>query len=94
MTRVIVRQITQKNGDGAYMNVDEDEFSVSVWTFMHGLPTYLMQNGLEVRLIQFEDQEVADEWLEQNKSLFPKIAKLKETKTKIINDDPPLGWTP
>ena len=80
MTNVTVHQITQKSRgkNEAYLNVDIGEMHVSVWTSCYSQPTYLVQVGIQVRLIQFESQTMADKWLEGRKnSLKQRISRLE-----------------
>ena len=85
MTWVTVRQITSKATDtGAFMNVNEDDLHVSVAMQVWKCPTYLLQDGIHVKLIQFDYQEMADEWLEEHKkddwviTRLVEIPKIKE----------------
>ena len=79
MTWVTVRQITSQATDtGAYMNVKEDDLHVSVAMVVWKSPTYLLQDGTHVKLIQFDSQAMADEWLEEHKKDDWVITRLVE----------------
>ena len=80
MTWVKVRQISQQSNpiSGALMNVDEGDFHVRVMTIIHERPTCLIQYGINVQLIQFDDEEMADEWLEEHRKPKWKVTQLEE----------------
>ncbi len=63
MSNVEVHQLTSKCID-SFLNVDEGLYHVRVWTSSFSHPTYLLELGDHVGLIQFDDQAIADEWLE------------------------------
>ena len=80
MTWVTVRQITsQSTNSGAFMNVTEESLYVSVAVLVWKFPTYLIQDGIHVKLIQFDSQNMADEWLEEHKD-DNLVTKLEDTK--------------
>jgi hypothetical protein len=85
MTSVIVRQITSKDSGSklqAFMNVEEEAGSVSVWGTCYEHPTYLLMHDRIVwRIIQFDDEAYAKEWLAENGKLYSEIIKL-ESKEK------------
>ena len=62
---VSVSQLCAKNYSGkhtAYLNVLEDEYNaIGVWGNSYNLPTYLLQRLNEFQLIQFGDQDCANE---------------------------------
>ncbi len=71
MTDVTIHQITSRmSGMGikAFMNVDESDLYVHVWTSCYNSPTYLLQDKFQVGLIQFDSQQMADEWLNEHKN--------------------------
>ena len=79
MTWVTIRQITSKATDsGAFMNVDEEDLYVSVSMVVLRCPTYLIQDGIYAKLIQFDNQEMADEWLEEHKEDEWTVTRLEE----------------
>ena len=82
MTWITVRQITSKATNiGAFMNVREEDLHVSVAMVVWKSPTYLIQDGIHVKLIQFDSQEMADEWLEEHKNdgLITKLEDIGST---------------
>lgn len=79
--------VSQLNGQNhgnrpdPFLNVIEDAYNgIGVWGSCYNMPTYLLQREYEFRLIQFGDQECADEWLEENSKNFivTKLEKEKE----------------
>ncbi len=81
MTNVTVHQITQRSRgkNEAYLNIDIGESHVSVWTSCYSQSTYLIQVGIQIRLIQFESQARADEWLAGRENIErQKITKLEQ----------------
>ncbi len=80
MAWVKVRQISQQSNpiSGALMNVDEGDLHVQVSTIIYEHPTYLIQYEIVVKLIQFDDEEMADEWLEEYQKPNWKITRLEE----------------
>ena len=79
MTWLTIRQITsQATTIGAYMNVMEESLYVSVAMVVWKYPTYLIQDGIHAKLIQFDYQEMADEWLEEHKKDDWVITRLLE----------------
>ena len=69
MTSLKLNQLTQRMGRGAYLNIEEGDLHVYAWTSCYTQPTYLVQMGIQVGLIQFDSQEMADEWLEERKDV-------------------------
>ena len=90
MTDVTVRQITPRYSipgkPGPYINVMHDEFFVGVWTSVWDHPTYLLRHGITVTLVQFQDKDVAEEWLRKNACTFDTVELLK---TLPIGDEIP-----
>ena len=81
MAWVTVRQITSKaTNSGAFMNVKEEDLYVSVMMVVWKCPTYLIQDGIHAKLIQFDSQEMADEWLEERKKDDWVVLRLEEMK--------------
>jgi hypothetical protein len=74
MTFVKVEQITSKGDRGAFLNVEEEYGSVQVWGSIYNRPTYLFRDndkdGIEFRLIQFDDQDAADEYISEKSKLY------------------------
>ncbi len=85
MTWVTVRQISQtfKPINGAFMNVDESELHVSVSTIIYQHPTYLIQNGIHATFIQFDSQEMADEWLDEKRKPEWKVTRLEDVPVAV-----------
>lgn len=68
MTSVKVNQITSRdNGHGrnAFLNVEEEDGRIEVWGSPYKHPTYLLQSGIDFRLIQFDDHEWVHEFFER-----------------------------
>lgn len=85
MTSVTVHQLKQKHSgkNDAFMNVDVGGFHVRVWTSNYSHPTYLIQYGIQVELIQFDDQESANEWLKERNKIFKENEVVNVRITKL-----------
>jgi hypothetical protein len=85
MTSVTVHQLTSKHSGSklqAFMNVEEEIGFVSIWGACHEHPTYLLIHDEVVwKIIQFDNETFAEEWLSENRKLYSKIFKL-ESKEK------------
>jgi len=81
MTNVEIHQITPKvHAEGKpnpFINVDQEYYSVQVWTSIWRHPTYLLRSDTNVSLIQFQDQDIADEWLRGNSAFWDEVTKLE-----------------
>ena len=68
MTLVEVHQVTSKGDRGAFLNVEEKYGNVQIWGSVYNGPTILLRakEGIEFRLIQFDDQDCADEYISEN----------------------------
>jgi hypothetical protein len=78
MAFVTVHQITSKGKGDSFLNVEEEYGDVRVWGNLYERPTYLLQDGNEFQIVQFDDQITANEFFEE-KGLSYKITKLEET---------------
>lgn len=59
------------------MNIMHEDFLVGAWTSVWVHPTYLLRHGITVTLIQFQDKDIADEWMRKNACLYDTIELLK-----------------
>jgi hypothetical protein len=80
MAWITVHQVTSAQNTGAYLNVEERDGMVEVWTNIYQHPTYLLQNHNYSRFIQFDNDECADSWFSENDCSDYKIIKLEEVK--------------
>jgi hypothetical protein len=76
---VTVHQLQCKDKGLAFMNVDEEYGRIDVWGSIYNRPTYLLQDGVEFHIIQFESPEYANEFFEENGKSY-KVTKLEEVK--------------
>ena len=68
----------QATSGGAYLNIKTEQGGVYAWTCVYQRPTYLLCQSLTVILIQFVDEDWADEWLKehQNWEIVKRLDKL------------------
>lgn len=79
---VSISQLVSDHGN-AFLNVieDKDAFgAIGVWGSLYQKPTYLIQDGIQFILIQFNDEACAKEWLEEHPKKAAKAIKLEDTK--------------
>jgi hypothetical protein len=81
MTSVTVNQLSSEWGK-AILNVDTQPLSIAVWSCAYKCPTYLLQNGIHFMLIQFDNEPMEKEWLEENSHRYTKITKVEEVERK------------
>ena len=65
----------------AFLNVIEDAYGgIGVWGTCYSFPTYLLQDEQQFVLIQFSDQECADEWMKENADRYT-VTRLQHNKS-------------
>jgi hypothetical protein len=79
MTWVTVHQLTSRDKGGAFFNVEEEYGDIRVWGNLYEHPTYLLQDGNEFQIVQFDNIAYANEFFEE-KGLSYRITKLEEVK--------------
>lgn len=77
---VSVRQLKSVS-EQAFLNVDEKEGHIGVWASCYHLPVYLLQNGIHVYLMVFDNEDWAREWLDEHQYRFSHITRLAEVET-------------
>jgi hypothetical protein len=78
MASVTVHQLTSKSDKNySFLNVEEEYGNVQVWGSIYNRPTYLLQDSNLFYLIQFDDQNCADEFFEEKGSSFV-VTKIEE----------------
>jgi hypothetical protein len=85
MTHVTVHQLSSEWGK-SILNVSEGPLYVYVWGCNYKSPTYLLQNGIHFMLIQFDDEAMEKEWMEENQDKYTKITKVEEVERKDYGD--------
>jgi len=87
MTHVTVHQLTARNSEKVFLNVDNDVYGcVSVWGSCYQRRTFLIQKDCDFYLMQFENDEYYKEWQESESGKFWKDARITEI-LPIIKDD-------
>ena len=64
--QVEVQQLRSRIGDKCYLNVMTDDLAIGVWFGTFVCPVRLFERGGTVLLMQFESEQVMDEWIEKN----------------------------
>lgn len=72
---VSVSQLGSLSGK-SFLNVTEGYDLIGVWGSYYKRPTYLIQDEFQFHLMQFDNQEAADKWLNENKSPQGTVMKL------------------
>ena len=79
MTHVTVHQLTARDSDKVFLNVDNDIYGcVSVWGSCYQRRTFLLQKDVEFHLMQFANNECYKEWQESESGQFWKDGNVIE----------------
>lgn len=76
MAWVKVYQLNSKDNGGACLNTDEEYGHVSVWGCAYKFPVYLCRKGIMFRIISFDNEAYAAEWLENHSKEFEEFTLL------------------
>jgi hypothetical protein len=77
MSSVTIHQLTSKDDHKAFLNVEENFGHVKVWGCRYSSKTILalLDNSI-FELIQFDDIEYYNEWMEENKGRYQSIMEI------------------
>ena len=63
---ISVGSSAQATSGSTYINIETEPGSVQAWTCVYQRPTYLLRQSVNVLLIQFVDEDWADEWFKEH----------------------------
>lgn len=75
---VTVHQLESKTGK-SFINVRDNGYNyLEVWGSVYKTPVYLATYGIEFHLFVFDDEEIAEEWLSENKNVYNHMIRIND----------------
>lgn len=90
MSKVEVLQLQSRDNGTAFLNVNEEYGHVQVWGSLYERETYLLVNGNEFHLVQFDKEASQKDIFDffKTKKKYYKVVKIEKNGGLIVSEPP------